>query len=199
MKSGIFVTFLIMLSCNFQVAQAISFNCGKASSQVEKLICGNEDLSKLDSSLSRLYNSRKKNNLSLINEQKQWLREDRNTCQTSACLKKAYSRRIKALHALDNCQVTENALLGNWAEYKERGTFEEMQFSIGNEGRQFTSWRHHHLEMIGSWKLERCVIHVEHPTEEALQYSMKIKKLKNNKLYVFDEDSQSEVVYKFVK
>lgn len=107
MKSGIFVTLLIMLSCNFQVAQAISFDCGKASSQVEKLICGNEDLSKLDSSLSRLYNSRKKNNPSLINEQKQWLREDRNTCQTSACLKKAYSRRIKALHALDNCQVTE--------------------------------------------------------------------------------------------
>lgn len=53
-----------------------------------------------------------------------------------------------------------------------------MQFSIGNEGRQFTSWRHHHLEMIGSWKLERCVIHVEHPIEEALQYSMKIKNLR---------------------
>lgn len=199
MKPGVFVTFLIILFCNFQVAQATSFDCRKASSQVEKLICANENLSKLDSSLGRLYNSRKKNNPSLVNEQKQWLLKDRNTCQTNACLIKAYSSRIKALHALDNCQINENALLGNWAEYKGGGTFEEMQFSNANEGRQFTSWRHHHLEMIGSWKLEQCVIHVEHQTEEALQYSMKIKKLKNNKLYVFDKDSQSEVVYKFVK
>lgn len=199
MKSCVFVTFLFILSCNFQVAQAASFNCAKTSSQVEKLICANEDLSKLDSSLSKLYNLQKKNNPSLVNEQKQWLLKVRNPCQTSACLIKVYSIRIKALHALDNCQITENALLGNWTEYKGGGTFEEMQFSNANEGRQFTSWRHHHLEMIGSWKLEQCVIHVEHPTEEALQYSMKIKKLKNNKLYVFDGDSQSEVVYKFVK
>lgn len=197
MNSSVFVTFLIILSCNFQVAQAASFDCGKASSRIEKLICANEHLSKLDRSLSKLYNSRKKNNPSLINEQKQWLLKVRNPCQTSACLITVYSSRIKALHVLDNCQITENALLGNWTEYKGEGTFEEVQFSNANEVRQFTSWRHHHLEMIGLWKLEQCVIHVVHPSEVALRYSLKIKKLKNNKLYVFDVGSQSEVVYKF--
>lgn len=55
------------------------------------------------------------------------------------------------------------------------------------------------LEIIAAWKLEQCMIHVKHNTEQALQYCMEIKKLKNNKLYLFDSDSQSEVVYKFVK
>lgn len=84
-------------------------------------------------------------------------------------------------------------------EYKGEGTFKEMQFTIANGEKQFTSWRHHRLEIIGTWALEKCIINVKHNTEEELQYSMKIKKLKNNKLYLFDEDSQSEVVYKFVK
>ncbi len=200
MKSSVFVTFItILICCNFQVTQAASFDCGIASSKVEKLICADKDLSALDSSLGTLYSSLKQNNPSLVNEQKQWLLKDRNSCQTSACLIKAYSHRIKVLQEFDNCPITENALLGGWVETKGEGTFEEMQFAIADGKKQFTSWRHHRLEIIGAWKLEQCMIRVKHNTEEALQYSMKIKKLKNNKLYLFDIDSQSEVVYKFTK
>ena len=200
MKSSVFVAFLaILICCNFQVVQAASFDCKTASSNVEILICADRDLSALDSSLGTLYSSLKQSNPSLVNEQKQWLLKDRNICQTSACLIKAYSHRIKTFQEFNNCPKTENVLLGGWIVSKGEGPFEEMQFSIADGKKQFTSWRHHRLEIIGAWKLEQCMIHVKHNTEEALQYSMKIKKIKNNKLYLFDSDSQSEVVYKFVK
>lgn len=198
-KPSAFLAFIIVFYCNSQVAQAASFDCKIASSQVEKLICSDQSLSMLDSSLGELYSSRKKNNPGLIKEQKQWLLETRNVCRSSACLSKAYSNRIKVLRASNSCQISENALLGGWVEYKGEGTFEEMQFSTADGEKQFTSWRHHRPDIIGSWKLEKCVVHVKHTTEEALHYSMTILKLKNNKLYLFDTDSQSEVVYRFVK
>ena len=200
MKSSTLVAFItILICCNFQAAQAASFDCRIASSKVEKHICADKDLSALDSSLAELYSSLKRSNPGLINEQKQWLLKNRNICQTSACLIKAYSNRIKAIQKIDKCQISENALIGGWVGYKGEGTFEEMEFAITDGQKQFTSWRHHRPDIIGAWKLEQCMIHVKHNTEEALQYSMKIEKLKNNKLHLFDTDSQSEVVYKFVK
>lgn len=199
MKSRIFVAIIaIFICCNFRVAQAASFDCRNASSQVENLICADKDLSALDNSLGELYSWRKQSNPGLINEQKQWLLKKRNACQTNACLMEAYRNRINSLKKIDNCQVTENALLGGWVEYKGNGSFEEMEFSIFDGKKQFTSWRHHRLEIIGSWKLEQCIIYAKHNTENELQYSMKIQKLEKGKLYIFDTDSQSEVVYKLV-
>jgi uncharacterized protein len=44
--------FLLIIAENIDAA---SFDCGKATSEVEKLICGNEELSRLDDSLSEAY------------------------------------------------------------------------------------------------------------------------------------------------
>ena len=199
-KSRIFVAIIAMfICCDFEVAQAASFDCRNASSQAENLICADKNLSALDSSLGELYSSLKQSNPRLVNEQKQWLLKKRDACQSNACLKAAYSYRINLLKKIDKCPVAENALLGSWVEYKGNGSFEEMEFFISDGKKQFTSWRHHHLEIIGSWTIEQCTIHAKHNTEEALQYSMKIQKLKKGRLYLFDKDSQSDVVYKFVQ
>ena len=79
---------------------AASFDCGKAASEVEKIICGNDELSKLDESLNRAYLQALewtdiKNQI--IKSQRQWLKNVRNPCQNAECLENAYETRIKEI------------------------------------------------------------------------------------------------------
>jgi uncharacterized protein len=81
-------------------AYAASFDCGKAASEVEKLICGNEELSRLDESLNKTYLEALKRpdiRKQMIESQRQWLKNERNACKDAECLKKAYQTRIKEL------------------------------------------------------------------------------------------------------
>jgi uncharacterized protein len=78
---------------------AAAFDCTKASSNVEKLVCLDKDISRLDDELSNLY----KEKFNLINEhgkiafkkdQIHWLSTVRNVCNTAECLKRAYEFRL---------------------------------------------------------------------------------------------------------
>jgi uncharacterized protein len=79
---------------------AASFDCGKAKTEVEKLICGDDELSKLDESLNEAY-LRALNRADIkkqaIESQRQWLKYERDVCQNAECIKKAYETRIKEL------------------------------------------------------------------------------------------------------
>lgn len=86
----------LALSCS---AQAASFDCAKARTQVEKLICSDAELSKLDDDLAVTYSNAQKGNSSLKevqNTQKQWVKE-RNNCLFASCLIASYNQRISAL------------------------------------------------------------------------------------------------------
>lgn len=86
----------LALSCSVQAA---SFDCTKAQSQVEKLICGNKVLLMLDDDLAVVYTSalRLNNKAASVRQgQKQWLK-DRNSCTDADCLKDAYAARIQKL------------------------------------------------------------------------------------------------------
>jgi uncharacterized protein YecT (DUF1311 family) len=76
-----------------------SFDCAKAASEVEKIICADDELSRLDDSLSKAYqkalNTRIKDQI--IESQKQWMKNGRDECKNAECLKKAYEIRIKEL------------------------------------------------------------------------------------------------------
>jgi uncharacterized protein len=93
---------VIILSCLFLLttAQAASFDCRKARTKIEKLICSNDELSKLDESLSEMY-LRALNRADIkeqtIESQRQWLKYERNICQDAECVKHAYETRIKEL------------------------------------------------------------------------------------------------------
>jgi uncharacterized protein len=81
-------------------AYAASFDCGKAASEVEKLICGDDELSILDESLNKAYLKaleRPDIRKQMIESQRQWLKNERNACKNAECLKKAYETRIKEL------------------------------------------------------------------------------------------------------
>lgn len=103
---------LLVLSSFYNVSLSASFDCSKAKTNIEKLICGSQQLSELDSKLEETYlnqrkktnpvekNSQKQSNADedrLVAEQKHWLKHTRNACSDEACLKQAYTSRIDAL------------------------------------------------------------------------------------------------------
>jgi uncharacterized protein len=90
----------ILLFLAFTAAHAASFDCRKAQSKVEKLICGDEELSGLDESLRDVYQQRSKvlaDSTQLLQDQRQWLKITRNACADVVCLKKAYVERINQI------------------------------------------------------------------------------------------------------
>jgi uncharacterized protein len=92
------VAFLLLIVAGN--VHAASFDCGKATSEIEKLICGNDELSKLDESLNATYLKaleRPDIRKQMIQSQRQWLKNERNACKNAECLKKAYETRIKEL------------------------------------------------------------------------------------------------------
>ena len=77
-------------------AQAASFDCSKAQTKVEHLICDNPEISKLDGKLGQDYqdvlskaNDEQKQRV--IAEQKHWLKFTRNVCEKDTCLKHAWA------------------------------------------------------------------------------------------------------------
>jgi uncharacterized protein YecT (DUF1311 family) len=81
---------------------AASFDCKKASSDVEKMICSDAQVSALDSKLQLTYKTalmatdaygRK----ALAKEQRNWIKYTRGICQDTACLRQVYTDRIAVL------------------------------------------------------------------------------------------------------
>lgn len=84
--------------------QAQSFDCKKAQSRVEKLICGNDTLKELDEYLGRYYAAGRAElgeaASCLESDQAQWLKSTRDACMDAACLESAYLNRLSELDAL---------------------------------------------------------------------------------------------------
>ncbi len=81
-------------------ADAASFDCGQAGTEIERTICGDEALSGLDELLGDRYvRARAKTDdaMALRTEQRAWLRDVRNGCADAACLKAACEARIAEL------------------------------------------------------------------------------------------------------
>ena len=91
------------------LAHAASFDCDKASTTVEKLICSNDKLSKLDDELAEIYSSaakEKKGGDKIRNSQREWLKS-RDDCASSpfskkkdwlaSCVQHEYEYRLAAI------------------------------------------------------------------------------------------------------
>ena len=177
---------------------AASFDCKKATSSVEQLICANTDISELDTTLGKLYSSLKKERPDLIVSQKKWLQDARNVCSTAECLKTVYIDRINALKSYGDCPVNDASLLGNWKREKA-GPFEEMRFDLDGGEKVFLSWLHQRPEMVGKWSINKCVIHIEDKNSAQLEFDLQVKGLDNKVLRIVDLDGNAEGVYKKVK
>lgn len=80
-------------------AQAASFDCTKAQSKVEHIICDNPEISKLDDELATSYKAALRDHAQagkIKQAQKQWMKE-RNICVDAGCLNSVYRDRIGKL------------------------------------------------------------------------------------------------------
>ena len=81
-------------------AFAPSFDCAKASTAQEKMICADRELSRLDVELSQAYSrarSQRADKDGLRKEQTQWLRTNVRACTDKPCLADTYKKRITEL------------------------------------------------------------------------------------------------------
>jgi len=109
-----------------------SFNCAKASSRSEKMICSNEEISKADESLARVYKlalASTQDKAALKQQQKDWLKDVRNKCQDSACLKRIYNDRLIALNSVTASSATTIGDITGTYQYAEKGFSGTMKVS----------------------------------------------------------------------
>ncbi len=80
------------------VVLAASFDCLKARTRVEKLICFDPSLSELDDKLKVAFDAvmNAGNATDITAQQRKWLKE-RNACTTAGCVEQQYSKRLKEL------------------------------------------------------------------------------------------------------
>lgn len=105
------------------LAQAASFDCSKAVSEVERLICQNHELGKLDEELAQSYRDALEIAPEMVDqtgrslgqleeglkvEQKAWLSE-RNKCRDVSCLKRSYEERLHVLIQYNPCRHAAEA------------------------------------------------------------------------------------------
>ena len=92
---------LLALAFAAPLASAASFNCAKAVSPVEKMVCANPELSRLDDYLNGSYKravERVGDKLAMREWQRSWLKSGTlNDCKTTECVKLAYGTRVKLL------------------------------------------------------------------------------------------------------
>ena len=92
---------IIKKELNRAANRSPGFECDKATTILESIICSDEILSQLDSTMSTNYRQLKKTNIDengarLSADQRAWLKQ-RNTCTTAECLIDVYTRRIDEL------------------------------------------------------------------------------------------------------
>jgi len=86
--------FLLMIASNIYAA---NIDCGKTKTAIEKTICDDDELLKLDESLDEAYRQALKLKRGIRKSQRQWLKYERNICHSIDCIKIAYETRIQEL------------------------------------------------------------------------------------------------------
>ena len=97
---------VVTLAASFagQALAAPSFDCNKASTRVERMICDHPRIARLDSKMADAYRTALRDspwasaNRRIRRDQKQWIAE-RNRCRKPRCLRQLYRQRIDQLHA----------------------------------------------------------------------------------------------------
>jgi len=138
--------FTLLLSFVVTSANAASFDCRRAQSKVESMICADSGISKLDEQLDVAYTHIRTMSRDEKTEkamQRAWLMA-RNTCADLACLQRVYTSRIAELRARS---ASNSPLVGIWKKefscdqvsgiYEERckqGERDKFQLSIVVKG-----------------------------------------------------------------
>lgn len=205
--------FLLLLAVTLpNTSCAASFDCTKAGTDQEKMICSDSTLSSLDGKLAKTYKSALLETANtqvgeIQASQKEWLRDVRNICTSKPCLVQAYEKRIlqltspktKTFGPGSTCPISEKTLVGPW-EQVSGGFFEEMSFEIAGSNLVFNSWLHQRPDITGgTWKINDCTLIIQPATEVKMKYSFRIIRVQGDKIYLRDPENETDSVYKRAK
>jgi uncharacterized protein len=116
----IFFLFILFLS-HLVEASAASFDCEKSQSVMERLICSNQKLSKLDEELNLSYKRalmKVRDKQFLRNWQKEWLASFNVTgCENSSCLIDSFTAHLDILNSLAPASSAISIRNGNYIRY----------------------------------------------------------------------------------
>ena len=102
LRAFVFFAAIGICLCLAAKNQAASFDCTKATTKIERIICTDSELSKMDEGLAKIYRDVMKDVKhaeAIKSSQKVWLKE-RNRCEDVVCVKKAYELRLQDLRLL---------------------------------------------------------------------------------------------------
>ena len=168
---------------------AAGFDCAKAATAVEKLVCADAELSAQDERLAALHARVRAADASATAVQRDWLANTRDRCKDAACLKAAYASRLAALQAaLPPCPATEHALAGGgWVVAEGSDQFEEFDLSVVDGQRVFASFLHHRPEMAGRWALRDCTLALG-GDPQGMRFAYPVVGLDHGRLQLLGED-----------
>lgn len=115
----ILCAFSLLLCAN--TAHAASFDCAKAQTRVEKAICHDPEISRLDGELGKVYAAvlarvDSEQEKRLVSQELNWLKNVRDVCPTQTCLSRAYQTRLAALRTIYDKSAAPRSAAG-----KDRG------------------------------------------------------------------------------
>lgn len=94
----------VLLALLPAAVSAQSFDCAKAQTRIEKMICADRAVADLDEYLGRYYSAARAANTAAASclqaDQAAWLKSTRDACADAACLKTAYLDRLAELDPL---------------------------------------------------------------------------------------------------
>ena len=100
MKVTIAISAVATCLVGMSSVHSASFDCAKAKTKIDKLICSDARLSEADEKLTALYNdvlAKSPVSEDAKQQQLEWLKQSRNTCRDADCLEQAYTSRIADL------------------------------------------------------------------------------------------------------
>lgn len=155
-----FVTFIaIFISSSERVQAYVSFDCQKAKSIVERMICDSESLAEQDGSLASFYRivydaAEDKN--SIQQEQRHWIKNIRDKCTDKTCIEKAYSDRISYLGKNFKKYIAVKSQPNLAGKFVLRATLPEPGFRDGINYQLFCTDFSRNLNEFRHLKLDTC-------------------------------------------
>jgi uncharacterized protein len=121
------VAALMMMPLGFAAVpcHGASFDCSRATSAIERQICVDPNLSRLDTELAAAFKeatTSASDRGALGFDQRQWLRE-RNRCRDAGCLNAAYRHRIEDLRAWNAIDPSPRDLDGHYVVQRDNFIF----------------------------------------------------------------------------
>jgi len=115
-KISLIIAVFFGLSSVSSNAHAASFDCEKAQTNIEKLICSDQGLSYFDERLNYEYKQNlieKQGSQEPIATERKWLQEIRGSCKDIQCLLNKYAERIEALstHTEDETAYADTPII----------------------------------------------------------------------------------------